>query len=218
MVPGGLSDSALRARFTALWARLGAKGDVEPILDSVIHSWSEPHRRYHGLDHLRDCLARLDEAPVTGKDRDLAEAALWYHDLVYRPGAPDNEARSAARARADLAGGGTPDVVVDEVARLVQLTDHVVPPADPLGSLVCDVDLSILGRPSEEFEEYERRIREEYRQVPDSLWRSGRARVVASLLSRDPLFRTDHFRQHYESSARRNLRRSLESWSRYPEA
>lgn len=184
----------------------------------MIHSWSEPHRRYHGLDHLRDCLARLDEAPVTGKDRDLAEAALWYHDLVYRPGAPDNEARSAARARADLVGGGTPDAVADEVARLVQVTDHAVPPADPLGALVCDVDLSILGRPPEEFEEYERRIREEYRQVPDSLWRSGRARVVASFLSRDPLFRTDHFRRHYESSARRNLRRSLESWSRYPEA
>jgi predicted metal-dependent HD superfamily phosphohydrolase len=218
MVPGGLSESALRARFTALWGRLGAKGDAEPILDSMIHSWSEPHRRYHGLDHLRDCLARLDEAPVTGKERDLAEAALWYHDLVYRPGAPDNEARSAARARADLVGGGTPEAVADEVARLVQLTDHALPPTDPLGALVCDVDLSILGRPPEEFAEYERRIREEYRQVPDSLWRSGRARVVASFLSRDPLFRTDYFRRHYETSARRNLRRALESLSQYPGA
>lgn len=209
-----MSDSALRARFTALWARLGAKGDVQPILDSVIHGWSEAHRRYHGLDHLRDCLARLDEAPARGQDRDLAEAALWYHDLVYRPGAPDNETRSAARARADLVGGGASGAVVDEVARLVQLTDHAVPPADPLGALVCDVDLSILGRPSAEFEEYERRIREEYRQVPDSLWRSGRARVVASFLSRDPLFGTDHFRRHYETSARRNLQSSLESLSR----
>jgi predicted metal-dependent HD superfamily phosphohydrolase len=214
MVPGGLSDPALRARFTALWARLGAKGDVEPTLDSVLHGWSEPHRRYHGLDHLRDCLRRLDEAPAEGKDRDLAEAALWYHDVVYQPGAPDNEARSAARARADLVGGGALDTVVDEVARLVRLTDHAVPPADPLGALVCDVDLSILGRPPEEFGEYERRIREEYREVPDLLWRSGRARVLARFLSRDPLFRTDHFRRQYETSARRNLRRSLESLSR----
>ena len=218
MVPGGLSDSGLRARFRALWARLGATGDVEPILDSVMHGWTEPHRRYHGLDHLRDCLARLDEAPAEGKDRDLAEAALWYHDVVYRPGAPDNEARSATRARADLIGSGVPDTVVDEVARLVQLTDHTAPPADPLGALVCDVDLSILGRPPEEFEEYERRIREEYRQVPDSLWRSGRARVVASFLSRDPLFRTDYFRRHYEALARRNLQRSLESFAPSPGA
>ena len=216
MVPRGLSDSALRARFTALWPRLGARGDVEPILDAVMHGWSEPHRHYHGLDHLRDCLARLDEAPAIGKDRDLAEAALWYHDLVYHPGAPDNEARSAARARADLAGGGAPDAVADEVARLVRLTDHAVPPADPLGALVCDVDLSILGRPPDEFEEYERRIREEYRQVPESLWRPGRSQVVTGLLARDPLFRTDHFRQGYEAAARRNLRRSLESLGRDP--
>jgi predicted metal-dependent HD superfamily phosphohydrolase len=218
MVPGGLSDAALRARFTALWARLGAKGAVEPILGSVMHSWSEPHRRYHGLDHLRDCLARLDESPADRKDHDLAEAALWYHDLVYQPGASDNEARSAARARADLVGGGAPEAVADEVARLVQLTDHAVPPMDPLGALVCDVDLSILGRPPEEFEEYERRIRAEYHQVPDSLWRLGRARVLASFLSRDPLFGTDHFQQHYETSARRNLRHSLEALPRYPGA
>jgi predicted metal-dependent HD superfamily phosphohydrolase len=218
MVPGGLSDSALRARFTALWVRLGANADVEPILDSVLQGWREPHRRYHGLDHLRDCLARLDESPAAGKDRDLAEAALWYHDLIYQAGAADNEARSAARARADLRGGGAPEAVVDEVARLVQLTDHAVPPADPLAALVCDVDLSILGRPAEEFEEYARRIREEYRQVPDSLWRAGRARVLASLLSRDPLFRTEHFQRHYETSARRNLRRALELLSRHPGA
>jgi predicted metal-dependent HD superfamily phosphohydrolase len=107
---------------------------------------------------------------------------------------------------------------VDEVSRLVQLTDHTAPPSEPLGALVCDVDLSIRGRPPEEYEEYERRIREEYRQVPDSLWRSGRARVVASFLSRDPIFRTDHFRRHYEAPARHNLRRSLESFAPSPGA
>jgi predicted metal-dependent HD superfamily phosphohydrolase len=218
MVPGGLSDSALRARFTALWVRLGANADVDPIFDSVLQGWKEPHRRYHGLDHLGDCLARLDESPAAGKDRDLAEAALWYHDLVYQPGAADNEARSAARARADLAGSGAPEPVAEEVARLVQLTDHAVPPVDPLAALVCDVDLSILGRSAEEFEEYEQRIREEYREVPDSLWRSGRARVLTNLLSRDPLFRTGHFQRHYETSARRNLRHSLELLSRSPGA
>jgi predicted metal-dependent HD superfamily phosphohydrolase len=209
-----MSASDLRKRFAALWVRLGGHGDVQPMLDSVLRGWTEPHRRYHGLGHLLDCLAQLDESPAVGEERDLAEAALWYHDLVYRPAASDNEARSAESARAALVEGGAPDVTANEVARLVRLTDHVAPPEDPVGELVCDVDLSILGRPAEEFAEYERRIREEYRQVPDPLYRAGRARVLAKLLSRDPLFRTDYFRRRYEDSARHNLRCSLDSLAR----
>jgi predicted metal-dependent HD superfamily phosphohydrolase len=214
MVPGGLSEPDLRERFAALWTRLGGHGDVQSIVDSLLRSWTEPHRRYHGLDHLLDCLARLDESPAVGEERDLAEAALWFHDLVYRPAATDNEARSAELARAALVEGGTTEATADEVARLVRVTDHVAAPEDPVGELVCDVDLSILGRPAEEFEAYERRIREEYRQVPEPLYRAGRVRVLGKLLSRDPLFRTDYFRRRYEDSARRNLRRSLDSLAR----
>lgn len=206
-----MSESALRERFTALWNRLGGRAGAAAAFDAILRSWTEPHRRYHGLDHLRDCLARLDEAPAGGKSRDLAEAALWYHDVVYRPGAPDNEALSAELARAALVQGGVPTATAEEVARLVRLTDHAATPTDPVAALVSDVDLSILGRPPEEFAEYERRIREEYRQVPEPLYRAGRARVLAGLLARKPLFTTGHFQTRYEAGARSNLRRSLEA-------
>ena len=93
-----MSEAALRDRFTFLWTRLGAGGKVAPHLDTLLRGWHEPHRAYHGPDHLRDCLGRLDEAAVTGSVHDLAEVALWYHDVVYQPGAPDNEARSAELA------------------------------------------------------------------------------------------------------------------------
>jgi predicted metal-dependent HD superfamily phosphohydrolase len=206
-----MNDDALRERFARLWRRLGAAGDGGPAFDLILQRWQEPHRRYHGLDHLRDCLTRLDEAPAAPRERDLAEAALWYHDLVYQPGASDNEVRSAGLARTALIEGGASEDTADEVARLVRLTDHAAPPGDPLAALVCDVDLSILGRQTEEFAEYEQRIREDYRQIPEPLYRAGRARVLARLLARDPLFRTEHFRDRYEATARRNLRRSLDA-------
>jgi predicted metal-dependent HD superfamily phosphohydrolase len=214
LVPGRMSDSDLRERFAALWARLGSHRDEEPFLDALLRGWGEQHRHYHGPAHLRDCLARLDESPAAGNVRDMAEAALWYHDVVYRPGAPDNEARSAELAWSALVEGGAPTATADEVARLVRLTDHAVPPEDPAGALVCDVDLSILGRRGEEFEAYERGIREEYREVPEPLYRAGRARVLSGFLARDPLFRTEHFRRRYEAAARRNLRRSVTSLGR----
>ena len=209
-----MSEPDLHTRFTSLWARLAPRGDAEATFEAVLRGWLEPHRRYHGLDHLRDCLARLDEAPATAEVRDLAEAALWYHDVVYRPGASDNEALSAKLARDALLSTGALPEQAEEVARLVRLTDHTAPAEDDLGALVCDVDLSILGRSAGEYEEYEHRIREEYRHVPEPLYRAGRARVLAGLLRRHPLFRSDHFRQRFEGQARLNLRRSLETLRR----
>jgi predicted metal-dependent HD superfamily phosphohydrolase len=207
----GVSPSGLRERFAGLWKRLGGRGDGEPAFEDLLRAWQEPHRRYHGLDHLRDCLARLDESPATGKGRDLAEAALWYHDVVYQPGATDSEARSAEKARAALLRGGVPEDVVAEVARAVRLTDHSVVPTDPLAALVCDVDLSILGRPAQEFAAYEQLIRDEYRLVPAPLYQAARARVLERLLARDPLFLTPHFRDRYEAPARLNLARSIQA-------
>jgi predicted metal-dependent HD superfamily phosphohydrolase len=205
-----MSDTLLRQRFGDLWRRMGATDDGRRVFDELLRAYREPHRRYHGVDHLCDCLGQLDSAPATGEARHLAETALWFHDAVYIPGAADNEARSAEWAARALAGAGVPEARAQQVARLVQLTDHAWPADDPVGALVCDVDLSILGRPPAEFAEYERRIRAEYQRVPEPLYRMGRASVLAGLLAREPLYRTDHFRVLYEAAARRNLTRSVE--------
>jgi predicted metal-dependent HD superfamily phosphohydrolase len=206
-----MSDPQLRERFGDLWRRMGAGDDGRRIFDQVLQAYGEPHRHYHGVDHLRDCLEQLDNAPATRAARDLAETALWFHDAVYVPRASDNEARSAEWAARALAEAGVPEARAQEVTRLVRLTDHARPAEDPLGALVCDVDLSILGRPPAEFAEYERRIRAEYDRVPESLYRTGRASVLAGLLAREPLYRTEHFRALYEVAARRNLKHSMES-------
>lgn len=205
-----MSDALLRERFGGLWRRMGAADDGQRVFDQLLQAYREPHRKYHGVDHLRDCLEQLDAAPAAGEARDLAECALWFHDAVYVPAAGGNEARSAEWAAGALVEAGAPEVQAREVARLIHLTDHARPADDPVGSLVCDVDLSILGRPPEEFAEYERRIRAEYGQVPEPLFRTGRASLLARLLARKPLYRSEHFRDRYEATARHNLKRALD--------
>jgi predicted metal-dependent HD superfamily phosphohydrolase len=205
-----MSDGALRERFGRLWRRMGAVDDGGPIADELLRAYGEPLRRYHGRKHLLDCLNQLDAAPAGEAERDFAETALWFHDAVYVPGAVDNEARSADWAAEAMRGAGIPEDRSREVVRLIHLTDHAVPPTDPVGALVCDVDLSILGRGQAEFGEYERRIREEYRDVPERLYCRGRAAVLSRLLARDPLYQLPHFRSRYESAARRNLTESLD--------
>jgi predicted metal-dependent HD superfamily phosphohydrolase len=201
----------LSRRFGELLRRLGAAADPRPLADAVLAAWAEPDRRYHDLDHLRDCLAELDRAPADGADRDRVEAALWFHDAIYDPRAGDNEARSAEWARRALSELGVPSTVADDIARLVGLTGHTDPTPDPSGRLLCDIDLAILGREPETFDTYDRRIREEYAWVPESDFRAARAAVLAGLLARDPLYQTEHFRRRYETVARTNLGRALKT-------
>jgi predicted metal-dependent HD superfamily phosphohydrolase len=201
--------TGLSQRFSELLRRLGAAADPQPLADAVLAAWAQPARRYHTLDHLRDCLAELDRAPADGADRDRVEAALWFHDAIYDPRAVDNEARSAEWARRALGELGVPSAVADDVARLVRLTDHAGPTPDRSGGLLCDIDLAILGREPEAFDTYDRHIREEYAWVPESDFRAARAGVLTSLLSRSPLYQTEHFRHRYETVARTNLRHAL---------
>ena len=205
-----MSDAGLRGRFGRLWRRMGAEDDGAEIADELLRAYGEPHRKYHGLDHLRDCLEQLDAAPADEADRDLAETALWFHDAVYVPGRGDNEARSADWAAGAMRRAGIPEDRTRAVARLVRLTDHAGPPTDPVGALVCDVDLSILGRGPAEFAEYERRIREEYRDIAEPVYRMGRSAVLSRFLARDPIYPSPYFRSRYESAARRNLIQTLE--------
>lgn len=204
-----MTGDALRERFGRVWRRLGAGGDSDAPLEALLAEYRNPGRHYHSVDHLRDCLDQLDGAPAAGERRDQAEAALWFHDAIYVPSASDNESRSADVALSALTNGGASPEVATEVARLIRLTDHAGPATDPTGSLVCDVDLSILGRAEQEFDRYEAGIRAEYAAVPEPVYRTGRARILESLLAREPLYRTEHFRTRFELAARENLKRSL---------
>jgi predicted metal-dependent HD superfamily phosphohydrolase len=207
----------LRDRLLALLPRLGARGDVV-LADQLLAAWSEPARCYHGVSHLRDCLAQLDELPHPVPDRDPLEAGLWFHDAVYDPHADDNEARSAAWARDGLIELGAAPLVAAEVARLVMVTTHEQVPADDTGRLIADIDLSIFGRSRPAFEAYEAAIRAEYAWVPDADYRARRAAVLTSFLQRAPLYSTAWFHDRYEQAARDNLRHSVTWLTSHPAA
>ncbi|HEU4954932.1 MAG TPA: hypothetical protein VFT28_10180, partial [Gemmatimonadales bacterium] len=128
---------------------------------------------------------------------------------VYDPQAGDNEDRSAELARERLTKLGVTGTSADAVASLVLFTRHRAQPEDAEGRLVCDIDLSILGRPADEFDRYDREIRAEYQWVPEAHYRRERAAVLRGFLERETLYLTPYFRQRYEQPARANLRRAI---------
>jgi predicted metal-dependent HD superfamily phosphohydrolase len=71
--------------------------------------------------------------------------------------------------------------------------------------LVADIDLSILGRDVLRFLEFEYAVGEEYASVPSTMYFLARGRFLSQLLASPTIFRTDHFRERYEISARSNI-------------
>jgi predicted metal-dependent HD superfamily phosphohydrolase len=194
-----------RSRWTGLWNRLGAQGDGLSIFSGLEAAYADPARAYHTADHIRDCLAQFDLSPETAQRPDEVEAAIWFHDAVYLPGSSDNEDQSARLAQTALTDAGAPEEVAHRIAGLVLATKHLAIPTERDAALLCDIDLSILGRPPEVFEEFEQRIRREYVWVPEPVYRGARAEILAGFLRRRSIFQTDYFRDRYEVQARANL-------------
>jgi predicted metal-dependent HD superfamily phosphohydrolase len=200
-------DATLAARWRAAVPSADPAA-ADAALADLRARYGEPHRRYHTLAHVAAVLAALDGLPGAGSP--AAVLAAWYHDAIYDPTAPGNEAASAELARAVLPGLGVDAATVAETARLVELTaKHAVAPGDDAGAAVVDADLSILGAPADVYDRYTDAVRAEYGHVPDERWRPGRAAVLATFAERPVLFHTAVGRERWEAAARANLAREL---------
>jgi predicted metal-dependent HD superfamily phosphohydrolase len=171
----------------------------------LITRYSEPQRRYHTTKHLQQVLTMIDRL-ADDHDIFLVRLAAWFHDAVYAipPGQVSNEEASARLALRELSRVGLEQEDLNQVARLVRLTEtHVPGPRDPEGELLCDADLAILASDPSDYADYLAAVREEYAQFPEEEFLAGRLAVLTELSDRE-IFRTAKGRQ-LTDAARVNL-------------
>ena len=194
------------------WAATCAAAGVtrfELAFQLIQDAYTAAGRHYHNAAHVADCLRELAPVRASCDDAGAVEAALLFHDYVYDPARHDNEERSADEAATALRALGWAGDRIVVVRGLILATKHSATPATPDAAIVVDIDLSILGKPPEQFDAYEVAIRKEYGHVAESAFRSGRAAVLHGFLSRSRIYSTDSFASRYEMAARQNLGRSL---------
>lgn len=198
-----------KSRWESAWNDLGLAAPAPELHVSLLSRWSEPHRRYHTLQHLHECLELFEH------DRGLAEhpgevaVGLWFHDAIYDTGRHDNEAASAQWARQVLLAGGAGAAVADRVHALIMATRHSELPSTPDARLLVDIDLAILAAEPARFAQYERQIRDEYGFVPEPLFRARRAAILRGFLERPALFATRAYADRFDEPARANLARAI---------
>jgi predicted metal-dependent HD superfamily phosphohydrolase len=202
------SIDALRERWTALWSAMDLAAP-DGMFENLLDRHREPQRHYHTLQHLEECLARLDEMHAHAIHPLEIELALWFHDAVYDVTRHDNEQQSAELARHALQGAGVAADTIERVASLVLGTRHDTLPSGIDAHIVSDADLSILAADAARFDQYQRQIRHEYGHVPEPEFAQKRSAVLAAFLARPSIYMTPAFRARHEYAARANLRRAL---------
>ena len=204
--------AALQSSWTTAWRGIGIATADDVLFTALQSRYNEPHRAYHTLQHLAECLTLLEQH-VTNAERPAEVAlALWFHDAIYDVHAHDNEALSADWARSALLDRGAAQDVADRVHALVMATRHNAPLADrpdPDTALLVDIDLSILGAEPARFAEYEQQIRFEYAHVPAEVFAPRRREILAHFLARTPIYRSPGLRAEREAQAHRNLRAAI---------
>jgi predicted metal-dependent HD superfamily phosphohydrolase len=197
-------------RFDALWQRHVASPpspDGSTIYAELCSRYAEPYRRFHNLDHIRDCVQRFDEVAHLLDDSDSVELALWFHDAVYEVGATTNERRSAEMF-IDLSAGARFGFR-HHVCGLIMATRHARLIHGNDRQFMVDIDLSGFGVPWDEFMRNGARLREESAHQDDAQYNSGLVVFLGRLQRRPRFFFTEYFHDRYELQARENLSRVL---------
>lgn len=198
-------------RFVALLERCTLHGrslDARALYEEVHALYSGAGRHYHTVEHLDHCLSRFDMCSGLMVRPEEVEVALWYHDAIYRPGAPDNELRSAELFAARAGDACAADTVA-RVHELIMATTHREPPVDLDAQLVVDIDLSGFGLPWDDFARDSEAVRAEFAHQDDAAFYATQIRFLRSLIERERFFTSDFFHERYEQQARENVERTL---------
>lgn len=195
-------------RWNQLLERLEIKSD-SLTYQALIDAYSEKHRAYHTLEHIKHCLANFDLYRTSFDNPETVEIALWFHDAIYRTRSSSNEVDSADWAVSFLTSQGATALQIDNVKKLIIATRHDVELVGGDEMLLVDIDLAILGSDDKTYAQFEKDVRYEYRLVPNFIFRKKRAEILQSFLDREFIYYTESFRESSEQNAKENLKNAV---------
>ena len=187
---------------------------TDRFFEEIEKKYTARSRYYHNLQHIAALLQLCEQYTDRLTDKYVVELAVFYHDIIYNVLRKDNEPRSALLAIKRLYAVGVPEDKITQVKLFIEatqthsITGTVVNTHDL--QLFLDFDMSILGAGWNDYLEYTKQVRREYRVYPDKLYIPGRTKFLEHCLQTQHIFQTPEFRETYEAAARANMLNELE--------
>lgn len=199
-------------RFRSLWFRQQSNlaDGSQVVYQKLLDAYNEPHRVYHNLTHITNCLTIFDQVSELLDNPDAVELAIWFHDIIYKIEDSDNEQLSANLFMA-LTDGLFNNEFRGTVYQHIMATCHncsSITNSDT--KLIVDIDLSSFGLPWAKFLNDNKNVRAEMCHIPDEDYNQKQMSFQLSLLNQPSFFKSDYFHEHYEAQARSNIAKLFE--------
>jgi len=207
----------MNIKLDELWSQLAKHYShddplINKLYEQIVECHSESHRHYHTLTHL---LAIFEDMEGLGLDQNLPSThcihfAVWFHDIIYKPGSTANEKQSAKFAEKALSALDVPVEMIEQITYMIECTEqHNNPQQDENTQIFLDADMAIIGVSGDAYQRYTEQIEDEFVGVPRILYQQGRKRFIEMTLNTKRIFHTDYFFNRYEKQARNNLSQEL---------
>ena len=151
--------------------------EPQQIYNELIATYSERQRAYHTVQHLYECLSLMEAVQYELNDPYAVALALWFHDVIYDPQAPDNELKSAELFEQLMAQDLQLDTM-QKIKRWILATQKHAPTDETDLQFLLDIDLAILAATPERFMQYEQQIQQEYAWVDPEVYSIKRKEVL----------------------------------------
>lgn len=178
---------------------------IEKFWIEIEKNYSGKSRHYHNLQHLETLFEEIENVKDKIKNFNSISFSIFYHDVIYDATSKFNEEKSADLAKERLGIVGLNNEDVQQIYEQILATKSHKKSDDENTNFLLDADLSILGKSSQVYLEYTTQIRKEYSIYSDFLYKPGRKKVLQHFSELENIFKTEYFKNKYETRARENI-------------
>ena len=200
-------SSFVECRFLEICSELNINTAKELWID-VCNLYSEPHRFYHTLNHIKEMLDLSKQYSSKLKNKTAVDLAIIYHDVIYKPMSKSNEEDSAAYFEEHFVSSVNPTLKNIVSNYIIETKKHSASESEDEDlKLFIDFDMHILAVDREKYLVYAAQIRKEYCHVERSDYCSERAKFLqATAQSSSSIYASESYlHEGYDARAKDNL-------------
>ncbi len=172
---------------------------------------------FHDLQHTKNVVTSVNEIcaeyELDNKEIEIMKLAAWFHDMGYDKGPSDHEERSVQYASQFLKEQNFPEEDIELINDCILATKYPQLPDTLMQKIVCDADLSHLGK--DNYWDRCGKIRQELALVKDLIMNEQEWMDFELEFMKNHTFHTEIAQELYEKSKQKHIKQLIKQKARF---